>query len=587
MVSVITGIKVTKAVVLTGGQGTLLTPLTKFKPTSMIPILNRPLIEHTISCLKNSGMMDVIIAGSQGTHSSLCQDFSTTSTSETPRVSYVEDDRPRGTAGVLRDLQEQIGEEPFLVVSGNCFLGDIDLDAVLDAHVKKKAVLTMVFKRTWQFSPEGVRCTEDGMVEDVIRIHSSRARRSSIESVGIYVVNPSAFEFIDARSYCDIKEQLVPALRKAALPVFAYEAKQFCTSLHTVKDYYDLHRTLLLNPHAAVSREGTTMIADGIWVGKDVTISPKAYVLGPVVIGSNTVIEPHTQIIGPAVIGRRCLLENGSFLRESILWDDTVMESGSRAQYCIIQEGLRITSGESFSNTVIVDDAEAEDASLMASDHVFHGITALNPSLLHGQKRSLFFFLKRLMDITVSAVGFIAILPLLLILSLAIKLDSSGPVLFRQKRSGKGGNDFGMLKFRTMVQDADKYQQTLEAQKNTDGPMFKLAVDPRVTRIGAVLRRTSLDELPQLINVLKGEMSLVGPRPLVMDEMKCSPSWRDIRLKVKPGMTGLWQVSGRSEALFHDWIRYDVHYVMNQSLWFDIKILFRTVTVVLKKVGAY
>lgn len=586
MVSVGTGIRVTKAVLLIGGQGTSLTPLTKYRPTVMVPILNRPLIEHTILRLKKGGMTDIVIAGSRGEYSPFCTDYFANNTITSPRVQYVEDDVPRGAAGVLRDLREQIGGEPFLVVSGNCFLGDIDLDAVLDFHVKKKAVLTIAVRRTRQISLEGIRCSDDGMVEDIMRIHPSR-RRSSLETIGVYVFSPRALDYIGARSYFDIKEQLVPALRQASLPVYAYETKQFCKALYTVENYFDLQRTLLLNYPEDVFREDMTMIADGIWVGKNVTVSPTAYLIGPVVIGSNSSIEPNTQIIGPAVIGQRCAVETGAVVRESILWDDAVMESGSRAQFCIILEGLRVTSGESFSNTVIVDEAEAEDASLMALDHVLYGLTSLNPSLLIGQKRPWYLFLKRLMDITISAVGFVAILPVLLIIALAVKLDSTGPVLFRQKRCGKGGYDFRMLKFRTMVQDAESQQEKLAPRNKIDGPMFKLADDPRVTRVGAFLRRTSLDELPQLINVLTGEMSLVGPRPLVMDEMTCSPSWRDIRLRVKPGMTGLWQVSGRSEGHFHDWIRHDVHYVMNQSLWLDLKILFRTVKVVLKKVGAY
>jgi len=586
MVSIGTGIRVTKAVLLIGGQGTSLTPLTKYRPAAMAPILNRPLIEHTIMRLQQGGMTDIVIAGSRGDHSPFCKNYFANNAMIFPRVQYVEDDLPRGAAGVLRDLREQIGDEPFLVVSGSCFLGDIDLDAVLDFHVKKKAVLTIAVRRTRQISLEGIHCSDDGMVEDIMRIHPSR-RRSSLETIGVYVFSPRALDYIGARSYFDIKEQLVPALRQASLPVYAYETKQFCKALYTVENYFDLQRTLLLNHPADVFREGMTMIADGIWVGKNVTVSPTAYLIGPVVIGSNSSIEPNTQIIGPAVIGQRCAVETGAVVRESILWDDAVMESGSRAQFCIILEGLRVTSGESFSNTVIVDEAEVEDASLMALDHVLYGITALNPSLLLGQKRPWYLFLKRLMDITISAVGFVAILPVLLIIALAVKLDSTGPVLFRQKRCGKGGHDFRMLKFRTMVQDAESQQEKLAARNNIDGPMFKLADDPRVTRVGAFLRRTSLDELPQLINVLTGEMSLVGPRPLVMDEMTCSPSWRDIRLRVKPGMTGLWQVSGRSEGHFHDWIRHDVHYVMNQSLWLDLKLLFRTVKVVLKKVGAY
>ncbi len=586
MVSAGTGIRVTKSVLLIGGQGTSLTPLTKYRPTAMVPILNRPLIEHTIMRLQKGGMTDIVVAGSRGEYSPFCKNYFANNTITSPRVQYVEDDLPRGAAGVLRDLREQIGDEPFLVVSGSCFLGDIDLDAVLDFHVKKKSVLTIAVQRTRQISLEGIRCSEDGMVEDIMRIHPSR-RRSSIETIGVYVFSPRALDYIGARSYFDIKEQLVPALRQASLPVYAYETKQFCKALHTVKNYFDLQRTLLLSHPENVSREDMTMIADGIWVGKKVTISPTAYLIGPVVIGSNSSIEPNTQIIGPAVIGQRCVVETGAVVRESILWDDVVMESGSRAQFSIILEGLRVTSGESFSNTVIVDEAEAEDASLMASDHVFHGMTSLNPSLLLGQKRPWYLFLKRFMDITISAVGFVTMLPVLLIIALAVKLDSPGPVLFRQKRCGKGGYDFRMLKFRTMVPGAESQQETLTACKDIDGPMFKLAADPRATRVGAFLRRTSLDELPQLINVFIGEMSLVGPRPLVMDEMKCSPSWREIRLRVKPGMTGLWQVSGRSEGHFHDWIRHDVHYVMNQSIWLDLKILFKTVSVVLRRVGAY
>ena len=138
-----------------------------------------------------------------------------------------------------------------------------------------------------------------------------------------------------------------------------------------------------------------------------------------------------------------------------------------------------------------------------------------------------------------------------------------------------------------MVINADKIHQELLSQNNTDGPIFKMVRDPRITRVGGFLRKTSLDELPQLINVIKGDMSLVGPRPLIMNEMKFSSSWRDVRLKVKPGITGLWQIQGRSEASFHDWIRYDTYYVKNQSLALDIKILFKTIGVVLKKAGAY
>jgi len=149
------------------------------------------------------------------------------------------------------------------------------------------------------------------------------------------------------------------------------------------------------------------------------------------------------------------------------------------------------------------------------------------------------------------------------------------------------GKFFGMLKFRTMVANAEKLHRELISKMETDGPMFKMSNDPRITRLGRILRGTSIDELPQLFNVLKGEMSLVGPRPLIMEEMKFSSSWRDTRLRMKPGITGLWQIQGRSDTPFHDWIRYDIKYVKDQSLWLDITVLFKTVKVVLKRVGAH
>jgi lipopolysaccharide/colanic/teichoic acid biosynthesis glycosyltransferase len=191
------------------------------------------------------------------------------------------------------------------------------------------------------------------------------------------------------------------------------------------------------------------------------------------------------------------------------------------------------------------------------------------------------------MDISISLALLLVLWPLFIIIALMVKLSSPGPIFFFQKRCGKHGKMFNMFKYRTMLDSAEKIQVELLPQKDTDGPIFKMANDPRITRVGRLLRRTSLDELPQLINVIKGEMSLVGPRPLIIDEMKFSPSWKEARLRVKPGITGLWQVQGRGETSFHDWIRHDIAYVKNQSIWLDLKILFKTMNVVFRKIGAY
>lgn len=178
--------------------------------------------------------------------------------------------------------------------------------------------------------------------------------------------------------------------------------------------------------------------------------------------------------------------------------------------------------------------------------------------------------------------------PVFVLTALAIKLASPGPVLFRQQRSGLNGRPFTMLKFRSMVTDAEQRKQELAALNEMAGPVFKLTEDPRITPIGRIIRRFSIDELPQLINVLRGEMSLVGPRPLPVDEVKRFDDFSHRRrLSVRPGLTCLWQVSGRNNVTdFKDWVRLDLEYIDNWSLWLDLKILFRTVPVVLMGTGA-
>jgi exopolysaccharide biosynthesis polyprenyl glycosylphosphotransferase len=196
-------------------------------------------------------------------------------------------------------------------------------------------------------------------------------------------------------------------------------------------------------------------------------------------------------------------------------------------------------------------------------------------------------WLKRALDMIVVSLGLIVISPLLGLISLAIVLDSRGPIFYGQERVGKDGRHFRMLKFRSMVTDADRRLAALKEHNEVSGPMFKMRRDPRVTRVGRFIRRWSLDELPQLFNVLRGEMSLVGPRPPVPSEVSEYEEWQLGRLRAVPGLTGLWQVSGRSEVSFHDMVRLDLHYIRNWSLSLDIEILLRTIPAVLTSRGAY
>ena len=213
------------------------------------------------------------------------------------------------------------------------------------------------------------------------------------------------------------------------------------------------------------------------------------------------------------------------------------------------------------------------------------GVTALSlrPVRLTGTQAVI----KRAFDIVVAGLGLVLLSPVLAAIAVAVKVTSPGPVLFRQKRVGHRGRPFTMLKFRTMQVGADSMVEELRAEHGVDGLMFKMKDDPRVTRAGRFLRKVSLDELPQLINVVIGDMSLVGPRPPLPEEVTRYEDWQFDRLEVPPGISGLWQVSGRADLSFEDCVRLDLFYIENWSLAYDLYILAKTIPVLVSKRGAY
>lgn len=195
--------------------------------------------------------------------------------------------------------------------------------------------------------------------------------------------------------------------------------------------------------------------------------------------------------------------------------------------------------------------------------------------------------LKRVLDISVASIAIVLTSPIMLVTAILIKLESPGPVIFKQVRVGKDGEHFYCYKFRSMYVDAEQRLRELQAKNEADGPVFKMKRDPRVTRVGRVIRKLSIDELPQLFNVLKGEMSLVGPRPALPSEVAKYTYEQIGRLHAIPGITGLQQVSGRSDLDFKRWVELDLQYIAEQSIWKDIEILLRTIPAVLLGRGAY
>jgi exopolysaccharide biosynthesis polyprenyl glycosylphosphotransferase len=201
-------------------------------------------------------------------------------------------------------------------------------------------------------------------------------------------------------------------------------------------------------------------------------------------------------------------------------------------------------------------------------------------------KSELLLFFRRILDFTGGLVLVSLLSPLFLLIAVLIRWDSPGPALYRQVRCGVNGRRFTFYKFRSMEMGAEEKRKDLLHLNEMSGPVFKIKDDPRVTRVGRFLRKTSMDELPQLFNVLRGNMSFVGPRPLPAEEVEKIKGWQRRRLSMKPGITGLWQVSGRNHVDFHDWVKLDLEYIDNWSLWLDLKILLKTIPAVLSGKGA-
>jgi lipopolysaccharide/colanic/teichoic acid biosynthesis glycosyltransferase len=301
------------------------------------------------------------------------------------------------------------------------------------------------------------------------------------------------------------------------------------------------------------------------WVhaGKGVLIHPSVTVVGPVVLQDGTEVQEGATLIGPSVIGPGGRIGARATVAQSV-----------------VGTGLAVPSGMSMRHQVLLGDGRGVSAAVTPTPEV-PGPSCEPPapgSPAGPRRRSAYLIGKRLLDVVVAAAGLLLFAPLGVIIAALIKLESRGPIHFGHPREGMGGRPFRCWKFRTMIPDADVQQRTLAQNNQLDGPQFKIGDDPRRTRVGRFLTASNLDELPQLWNVLVGHMSLVGPRPSPFRENQICVPWREGRLSVRPGITGLWQVCrhDRDQGDFHQWVYYDLLYVQNASAWLDIKIVLAT-----------
>ncbi len=308
---------------------------------------------------------------------------------------------------------------------------------------------------------------------------------------------------------------------------------------------------------------------------RDGSVADSAVVRGAVVLGRGVQIGSGAVVLGPCTIGDGAIIGDGCLVRNSVILPEVSLPAGQRVESSIVGPvGTRRQPPRCSPQCRAVGPRVTMAA--VGADPVLPAEVAFRDRFDE--------LIKRAMDLVIAVVALLLMLPVLPLIALAIKLDSRGPVFYVARRQTKDGRVFGCIKFRTMVSDADVREQEILARVNeVDGLHIKVRDDPRITRIGSLLRRTNVDEVPQFLNVLMGHMSVVGPRPSPEKENRICPGWREARLAVRAGITGLWQISRsrqRGESDFQEWIYYDIEYVRHQSLWLDVRIILRTVWLV-------
>jgi lipopolysaccharide/colanic/teichoic acid biosynthesis glycosyltransferase/carbonic anhydrase/acetyltransferase-like protein (isoleucine patch superfamily) len=552
-------------------------------PTLFLPIANRPLADYLAAVLGASGIERVIIVSNtdSGQETEKWLDRLRASGLE---ADWVVQATLRGTGGTLKEVESFIHDESFWVVSGALLLGG-DLAGMLSFHRHHGSLATVGAVRTQEpiWHMERVEAEDGGSVKTIHRIHPAQNRRSTLRPVGLYLFERAVLDLIPPDGYFDLKEQLFSELHTQGAPAHVWEINEYCRTITSVEDYVAANRDVLFK-QSDFPVVGFSQLHDASYLPESRQISSSVTLLDPVALGAHTQIGDGAVIVGPTSIGDRCTIGARAVLINCTVFPGARVGDGANLHGCVVGAEASVEAGTTLREMIILSDSY-DMASVGVSP--CGQFTAFGLKLSGAQNTTRvtgrYYLWKRVLDVIFSAILLILAAPFMALIAIAVKLDSPGRAIFGQRRSTWGGREFNMYKFRSMLENAEEVKQTIQHLNEVDGPMFKITDDPRVTRLGRLLRKTNLDELPQLWNVLKGDMSLVGPRPLSMDEMNFNPRWRDLRLSVRPGLTGLWQVESHSKASFADWIRYDAEYIHRCSPRVDGMILFKTVGKTLKE----
>ena len=485
------------------------------------------------------------------------------------------------------------GEPLYLIFNGERFpICDLN-DAIL-VHRQHRCDATLIdFPRK---APKGydekIQMDGQGRVKRVHRHYESRDTVLQVDRDWpvIIVLSADAMKTLLDVSLPHRINQWPAAMLRAGLLVRGSTVPGRSFSLRDREHLYELNELILrLRPNWLA--QGGNLVDQGekVWVGKNVRIDSTANLLGPIAIGDDVEIGPDAVIVGPTTIGRGSKIGAGVVLKRSVVLPDTTLASAAFKNHTLSQAIVLGGDTPTIQALTPADPARGESFATLSADRPIRLETVLEGGAtpaLTGFGYRAFRITKRAMDIIGALVALAMFLPFFPFIMAAIYLNSPGPFFYGAVRQGRGGKNFRCWKFRTMVANADDIKRNLMTKNEVDGPQFKMKNDPRIFKVGKILRKLNIDEWPQFWNVLCGQMSLVGPRPSPEKENQMCPAWREARLSVRPGITGLWQVSrrrDRGESDFQEWIYFDVQYIKKQSVWLDLKICLKTIVFALGK----